>query len=79
MRKIIKTVSKLAHELLCKLVGYVVLVEWHNGFMQAPSSYIHYAMTYQDAIDWMRQYPQDCDVSVMCNSNVIAHRFATID
>lgn len=72
-----RTINKLAYKLLCKLVGYVVVVDWHNGPMQAPDSYTHYSMTYAGAIDWMSQYPADCDVSVMCNGNVIAHRFGS--
>lgn len=59
---------KWIHKELCRLIGYTVSIQWEDKYVW------HYTMCYDDAIDWMRQYPKDASVIVFAGSQWIAER-----
>lgn len=41
-----------------KYLGYTTTVYWGNDV------FVHYSRDWEQAIDWMRQYPAECTVTV---------------
>lgn len=47
-------------QVFCKYFGYTVTATW----MEDGKQFVHYCLGWNEAIDWCRQYPADCDVVI---------------
>lgn len=64
----IKKLLQAARMILAKKFGYIVYVPSYKA--------MHFCFSYMEVDSWMKQYPLDAEIVVVCNGDAVARRFA---